>query len=147
MERRYKVAGHCFGVSGEKLCKAVEYIEGFAPFETNETDTLFTFVEGNNAPEIQNIQYRSTYEDITAIFGRTDNGYKLTLSLVDEDALQLWCNDGENIVYICNNYEARHLRFAMLSLRALRNADTSYLLSIKSFSSPYPPRFLDFSFR
>ena len=39
----YRVAGLCFAVEGEWLCKIIDSIEGFAPFATAGWDVLFSF--------------------------------------------------------------------------------------------------------
>lgn len=53
MERKrntYRVAGLCFAVEGERLCKIIDSIEGFTPFATADGDVLFSFAEGGKAP-------------------------------------------------------------------------------------------------
>ena len=40
MYNTYQVAGHRFGVSGERLCRAVESIGGFTPFLAEEGEVL-----------------------------------------------------------------------------------------------------------
>ena len=46
----YRVAGLCFAVEGERLCKIIDSIDGFAPFATAGGDVLFSFAEGGEAP-------------------------------------------------------------------------------------------------
>ena len=46
MKKKYQIAGHCFEVSGEKLCEAVTRIQGFNPFEVSEGKVEFLFREG-----------------------------------------------------------------------------------------------------
>ena len=113
MKRIYNIAGHKFGVSGTELCKAVDSMAGFSPFETNGTDTLFDFVENCDVPEIKDLRYKSKYENVTQQFGTTANGYMLTLTPEGEEALQLWHNNGENTVNIHGYYELRLVRFAL----------------------------------
>lgn len=53
MERKrdiYRVAGFCFAVEREGLCKIIDSIEGFAPFATNSGEVLFAFAEGGEVP-------------------------------------------------------------------------------------------------
>ncbi len=109
----YKVAGHCFGVSGEKLCKAVEYINGFKPFSVEEQDCLFFFVVGTNVPTMENVQYEFFYEDVTGTFGRTNTGFLLTLKPQNEEAFHLWHNEGENQIEMMGNWSITLYRFAM----------------------------------
>ena len=45
MNRTYQVAGHRFMLWGDKLCKAVEGIAGFRPFESQDGEVLFAFME------------------------------------------------------------------------------------------------------
>ena len=46
MNKRYKIAGHLFEVSGKRLCKAVEHIEGFKPFVVDEGEAEIYIEEG-----------------------------------------------------------------------------------------------------
>ena len=109
----YQVAGHRFGVSGEKLCKAVSCIEGFRPFRVEEGEVLFTFVEGTDVPPMQQVQYEFAYEDVTGTFGRTEQGFMLTLKPETEDAFHLWHHLGANEVQLCGNWSVRLYRFAL----------------------------------
>ena len=113
MIKKYKVAGHCFAVSGEKVCKAVECIEGFKPFMVREGEVLFSFVEGCDVPQMEQIQYEFAYEDIKGTFGRTGHGYILTLKPETEEAFYLWHNAQEKEVKMCGNWSVRLYRFAM----------------------------------
>ena len=45
----YRVAGLCFAVEGERLCKIIDSIDGFAPFATAGGDVIFSFAEGGEA--------------------------------------------------------------------------------------------------
>ena len=109
----YQVAGHRFGVSGEKLCKAVSCIEGFRPFRVEEGEVLFTFVEGTDVPPMQQVQYEFSYEDVTGTFGRTEQGFMLTLKPEAEDAFHLWHQLGAKEVQLCGNWSVRLYRFAL----------------------------------
>ena len=79
MNKTYKVAGHCFRISGERICQAVSRMDGFQPFVSEERDSLFEFIEGTDAPRMEQIQYTFAYEDVSAEFGRWDNGFLLIL--------------------------------------------------------------------
>ena len=59
MNKRYKIAGHLFEVSGERLCNSVEHIEGFKPFVVDEGVAEFSFEEGTDTdiPTLINKQY------------------------------------------------------------------------------------------
>ena len=81
MDMVFQVAGHRFGVSGERVCKAVGCVEGFTPFAADGGDVLFSFVEGKNAPEMKCVQYEFVYEDVTGTFGKTENGYMIILEM------------------------------------------------------------------
>lgn len=50
MNRTYQVAGHRFMLWGDKLCKAVEGIAGFRPFESQDGEVLFAFMEDTAVP-------------------------------------------------------------------------------------------------
>lgn len=107
------VAGHRFMAWGDKLCMAVEKIAGFRPFESQNGETLFAFVEDTAVPVMENEEYTFGYEDVKCFFGRTVNSFMLKLEPSGEDALYLWCTDGGNEVRICGNLSARLCRFAL----------------------------------
>ena len=110
----YQVAGHCFEVSGKKLCKAVESIDGFAPFRIDEGKVLFSFVEGNIAPEMRKVLYNFTCEDVAGSFGKTEQGYLLTLKPQEErKAVSLWHNKDEKEVFLSGDWSSSLCRFAM----------------------------------
>ena len=113
MNNIYQVAGHRFKVSGERLCKAVESIVGFKPFIVDGEDYLFSFVEGTDVPVMKTIQYEFLYEDVTGMFGRTEQGFLLTLKPLEEEAFYLWYHDGDNEVQMKGNWSIRLYRFAM----------------------------------
>ncbi len=113
MKNTYQVAGHRFAVSGERLCKAVERIEGFKPFQVAEGEVLFTFVEGTDVPAMQQVQYEFAYEDVTGTFGRTERGFMLTLKPEAEEPFHLWHQLEAKEVALCGNWSVRLYRFAM----------------------------------
>ena len=113
MNRTYQVAGHCFGVSGERLCQVVESIEGFAPFRTDEGEVLFSFVEGTEVPEMSRILYNFTHEGVTGTFGKTDHGFVLTLKPENNRTISLWHNEGEKTVSISGDGEINLYYFAL----------------------------------
>ncbi|MBR5540918.1 MAG: hypothetical protein IKU64_00950 [Bacteroides sp.] len=113
MNHIYQVARHRFGVSGERLCKAVECIAGFEPFRVEGGELLFSFVEGTEVPEMKQVQYEFTYEDVIGTFGKTEHGFMLTLKPQEEDAFYLWHHENEKEVQMCGNWSVRLYRFAM----------------------------------
>lgn len=113
MKNLYKVAGLCFAVSGERLCKVVKSIEGFAPFLTDRGDELFSFVEGNGVPGMGKVEYEFTHEGVVGAFGRTERGLLLIMKPHDDEALCLWHNDGEKEVFIGGNLHSGLCRYAM----------------------------------
>lgn len=113
MNKTYQVAGHCFRMCGEQLCKAVEQIIGFRPFECEEGESLFEFTEGTEAPAMEKVQYTFSYEDVTGTFGRWDNGFLLTLKPEQEEAFHLWTEEGGKTVWLCGNWSLRLYRFAL----------------------------------
>ena len=114
MKKVYQVAGHRFSVLGERLCGAVEKIEGFGPFQVEEEeDILFSFVEGEAAPNMKEVQYELVYEDVTGQFGRTEKGLMLVLKPAEEEAFYLWHTEGEDTVQMCGNWSVRLYRFAL----------------------------------
>lgn len=112
-DRIYQVAGHCFKVSGEKLCKAIDSIAGFESFRVLKGEILFSFVEGTDIPIMKDIQYSFTYEDVTGQFGRTDKGFMISLKPRNEASFLLWNNTNEKEVQMKGNWSVRLYRFAL----------------------------------
>lgn len=113
ISRTYKVAGHCFSVYGERLCEAVDRIEGFRPFECAAGKPLFEFEEGTEAPEMKQTQYTFCYEDVTGTFGRWDEGFLLKLEPAAEKPLYMWVKEGEDKAMLHGNWQIRLYRFAL----------------------------------
>ena len=113
MNKTYNVAGHRFRVSGERICQAVSRIEGFLPFECENGECLFVFMEGQDAPKMEQVQYTFSYEDVSAEFGRWENGFLLSLKPELEDAFLLWTKDGSSVVMMLGNWSMRLYRFAL----------------------------------
>lgn len=118
MHHIYKVGGHCFKVSGSSLCSVLERMTGFAPFEVAEGDghvPEFFVMEGKsgNIPDFCERQYVFAHEGVEGIFGCTSDGYLLRLSPVKEKSLFLWTDNEVNVCYLCGNWSARLVRFAL----------------------------------
>lgn len=115
MNRKYQIAGHLFEVSGEKLCEAVARIEGFRPFEVAEGEPVFGFQEGKvtDVPEMVRVEYTLEYEGVKGIFGRTAEGFRLNLQPEVEGAFDVWCREGETVVYLGGNWSMLLYRFAL----------------------------------
>ena len=115
MNRKYQIAGHLFEVSGEKLCEAVARIEGFRPFEVAEGEPVFGFQEGKvtDVPEMVRVEYTLEYEGVKGIFGRTAEGFRLNLQPEAEGAFDVWCREGETVVYLGGNWSMLLYRFAL----------------------------------
>ena len=105
MNKTYRVAGHTFQVFGEQLCKAVEQIVGFRPFECEEGEPLFEFVEGTEIPAMKETQYTFLFEDVTGTFGRTEEGYYLHLKPAEEEPFHLWTKEGHPQVMLFGNFQ------------------------------------------
>ena len=114
MERVYSVAGLCFSVSGERLCGAVDAIDGFGIFEVASCDgPLFSFVEGDDAPACLAVQYEFVCEGVRMAFGRSDDGYMLEMRPASGRPLFLWCRQGGNVVSLSGDFSVPFLRFAL----------------------------------
>ena len=115
MNRKYQIAGHLFEVSGEKLCEAVVRIEGFRPFEVAEGEPVFRFQEGKitDVPEMAKVEYTLEYEGVKGTFGRTAEGFRLNLQPEAEGAFDVWCREGETVVYLGGNWSMLLYRFAL----------------------------------
>lgn len=115
MNRKYRIAGHVFQVSGEKICEAVARIEGFKPFEVQDGEASFCFQEGRAEllPAIQSVLYSFEYEDVEGTFCRTEEGYRMCLKPKGEDAFEMWCKRGKPVVYLYGNWTMYLYRFAL----------------------------------
>ena len=113
MNKTYRVAGHTFQVCSEQLCKAVEQIVGFSPFECEEGEPLFEFVEGTEVPVMEKVQYTFSYEDVTGTFGRTLDGIYLHLKPAEEEPFHLWTKEEHPQVMLFGNWSVRLYRFAL----------------------------------
>lgn len=113
INKTYQVAGHRFRVSGERVCAAVSRIEGFKPFECTEGEPLFEFVEGMDVPEMKERQYTFTFEDVTGVFGRWEEGCFLQLKPEAEEPFYLWTQNGMSWVMLAGNWSPRLYRFAL----------------------------------
>lgn len=115
MNKRYKIAGHLFEVSGERLCNSVEHIEGFKPFVIDEGVAEFSFEEGieTDIPTLIDKQYTFEYEDVIGTFGRTSTGFGLYLQPSDEAPLVMWCEENSNQAFLAGNWSLRLYRFAL----------------------------------
>ena len=115
MSRLYQVAGHCFKVSGENLCSALESLSGFEPFAVECADAQLSFVEdsANVAPEILESLYSFAYEDVTCLFGKTKSGYLLSLKPELEEGLYMWHEQGSSEVIISGHLSPMLLQYAL----------------------------------
>lgn len=113
ISKTYEIAGHRFSLSGERLCQALAPIVGFVPFEVDGGDVLFTIAEGDVVPPMQQVQYELQYEDVAGRFGRTADGFLLTLQPAHDEALCLWVREGEPFVYLRGNLAPHLYRFAL----------------------------------
>lgn len=111
--KTFLVAGHPFAITGKELCRAVEQIEGFKPFEIPATDPFFVFCEDTSIPLIKDRLHTFCYEDVTGDFCRTTDGYLLTLQPSHEPPLYLWIRQGQTQVSMCGNFSIRLSRFAL----------------------------------
>ena len=115
MNRKYQIAGHLFEVSGEKLCEAIACIEGFRPFEVLEGEPAFRFLEGetSDVPEMKKVEYTLEYEGVKGSFGRTAEGFRLNLQPETGGAFDVWCREGNPVVYMAGNWSMLLYRFAL----------------------------------
>lgn len=109
----YQVAGHCFVVSGERLCEVVESMVGFDVFLVEGGSPLFSFAEGTEVPEMKKVLYEFSHEDVDGVFGKSERGFLLTMKPQDQESLSLWLEDGGNEVMLSGNMSAMLVNFAM----------------------------------
>jgi len=115
MTRKYQIAGHLFEVCGEKLYEAVTRMDGFRPFEVTEGESAFRFQEGmaDDIPSMTKVEYTLEYEGVKGSFGRTAEGFRLNLQSEADGAFDVWCRDGEPVVYVGGNWTMLLYRFAL----------------------------------
>lgn len=117
MDRDYKIGGHCFRVSGEKLLAALDCVSGFKPFTAGPdgTEADFVFCEDDKLqmPGFYRELYSFKYEDIDSTFSVAEKGYRLELSPKGECPLCLRMDQGGKEAYLYGNYSPPLVRFAL----------------------------------
>ena len=116
MKKDYLIAGHCIRIEGnEPWVSVVADLDGFKPFEVNCTDDpLATFtITDEEAPQLIESQYENAVEGITDVFGRYANGYMFIMNTPEGGVLQLWKEDGDNVVKFKGLLMPRLVRFAL----------------------------------
>ena len=113
MKRTYEIAGHYFEVLGENLCALMDTMAGFSSFLVEEGDVLFSLVEGEKAPFMQQEQYVFEYENVCGRFGKYECGYLLTLCPDGESPLYMWWDNDKKEICVQGNYSLRLYRFAL----------------------------------
>ena len=88
-------------------------MDGFEAFLAEGEAAQCSFAEGADVPEMKQALYEFSYEDIIGVFGRTEQGFLLSLRPQDEEELNLWHDAGGNEVLIAGNMSLMLLRFAM----------------------------------
>lgn len=115
MQNTYCIAGHVFQVIGENLCKAVEGMPGFKPFMTAETAPAFSFREElpDKAPRMLSAQYTFETEGVGGVFGRTSDGFRMSMNSEEGDTFEMWCSEGDSVVYLGGDWKLRMYRFSL----------------------------------
>jgi hypothetical protein len=115
MERTYRIAGHVFRVSGENLCKAVESMAGFKPFVYEGGISAFTFQEADIAevPSFLSSQYTFETEGVGGNFGRTSDGFRMSMKAETGETFEMWCHEGDHVVFLGGHWMLRMYRFAL----------------------------------
>ncbi len=121
----YRIADHKFAVYGEELCRIISKIEGFSPFETEDTQEDFKVIIENNLPDSFFVQYSFEYEDILGEFGATENGFFLRQTPENEESSVMWTKEGGNKIYLYGNLSIRLFRFALWVGYGLMTCDKS----------------------
>lgn len=111
--RRYRIADHEFAVHGTELCGVLDSIAGFRPFARQEASEEFSFYYSGELPKLAGVQYSFEFEDVLGEFGITSTGFFLRQKPADEEQLLLWCNEGDDKVFLHGNLSVRLVRFAL----------------------------------
>ena len=69
--------------------------------------------EEEEAPPLLEQLYPFAFEDVKAMFGRTDTGYILVMFPDKKKPLYLWTDKGSDCCFVCGNMEPYLLRFAL----------------------------------
>ena len=118
MDKYYKIGGHLFKVTGERLATSVSSNPGFLPFEVNAEDNVdFEFEEWqgdeSEIPVMRKSLYRYSFENVVSNFGLTDNGYLHEQIISDNETTRMWSHTGENKIYIHGNLETYLVNYAV----------------------------------
>lgn len=135
MRKTYQVAGHLWSVSGERLCRTMDSIDGFKPFEVesngdNTADCLFCVEEADDdhaVPQFGTVQYTFPSDGVTNRFGITAEGcYLLEMKPQEEPVLRLWTAERSTPwhMYVGGNLHPMLLRFALWMAYGVATAET-----------------------
>ena len=115
MMQDYCIAGHVFRILGENLCKAVECMAGFKPFVATDAQPVFTFQEESMdmVPPMVSEQYSFETEGVGGVFGRTADGFRMSMCAETGETFEMWCREGESVVFLGGHWMLRMYRFAM----------------------------------
>ena len=115
MQQIYRIAEHVFQVSGENLCKVVSNMSGFKPFVAIGADPAFFFQEElpDKAPQFLSAQYTFETEGVGGVFGRTPDGFRMSMNTNEGETFEMWCRQGESVVYLGGDWILRMYRFAL----------------------------------
>ncbi len=121
-------------MSGERLCRTMDGIDGFKPFEVESDDgdtdgCLFCVeeaVDDHAAPQFDKVQYTFPCEGVTNRFGTAAEGiYLLEMEPQGEPALRLWTAERGTPwrMSVCGNLRPMLLRFALWMAYGVATAD------------------------
>lgn len=120
MDRIYRIGGHCFRVSGERLTGAVAGINGFGPFAWRQDAVpAFTVAReegGGTFPAFKRKSYAFEYDGVNGTFGAGEEGFLLELAPQGGQPLCLRTVDEPGAgrgVRLYGNDSPRLLRFAL----------------------------------
>lgn len=113
MEKIFVVADHCFSISGENAMPAVNSLPGFATFETNSGLPSFHFVESQEVPQLEKVQYSFRHEGVRITFGSHSGGYLLQMIPDDGEPLFMYTTHDCNVVSLKGNFTTRLYNYAL----------------------------------
>jgi len=115
MQQTYCIAGHKFRFSGDNLCMAASNMAGFKPFAIGNADSDFCFQEGmpEKVPQMLSVQYTFETDGVGGIFGRTSDGFRMSMNTEAGETFEMWCREGESVVYLGGDWILRMYRFAL----------------------------------
>ena len=130
----YNIGDCCFQLHGDRLIAATQRIPGFEVFtDTSHQVPEFLIIESEEAQVESALQdlYQFESDRVASTFSTCNGGYRLSMQHEDGSSLTLWSRTEERRVYLCGDFSAQLLRFALWMAYSLMTFNT-YRIAIHS---------------